>query len=423
MSSAQTSPIPPRSIVCIADDDQPLPLLERLAAESPQAIAGVWLGDASGALRSRWQSASNGRWTIADQWEQWLSDEDLRLVVVSTRTPSQLDALRQLAATGKSVVIYPQLEHELSLPYELSLLADQTPFDVFPVRPLRQHAAIVELQQDIRSGTLGSGLHLQLERKLSAPSSSGQKLLSIPQMEAAWVEDAAILDFLTGPFGQLTATRAAEIDGRAPLSQIIVGSSGGPQAVWTCCPSDEAEWKLTATGQSAQVEILARGNDELTITRRHNGQAPATSSRTSDPLEVTLSQIRTFFSGSRNPHGLRELIRAYELLDASRRSLKRRRTIDLYYDAPTERGNFKTQMAAIGCGVLMYTLFAILIGLGAGELLRQIYGNAEHPGQINLPPWGSTLMTVIRILTFAPLGLFLALQFLMYFARTSREKS
>ena len=71
----------------------------------------------------------------------------------------------------------------------------------------------------------------------------------------------------------------------------------------------------------------------------------------------------------------------------------------------------------------MYTLFAILIGLGVGELLRQIYGNAEHPGQINLPPWGNTLMTVIRILTFAPLGLFLALQFLMYFARTSREKS
>ena len=425
MSSPETSPIPPRSIVCIADEDSPLSLLERLTAESPQSMAGVLLSaDVPESSKRLWRSTSQGRWLFVEQWEEWLGDPSIRLVIVATRSPLQLEGLRQLAGSGKSIVIFPRLEHELALPYELSLLADQTPFDVFPVRGLRQHPALHELRERIRSGSLGSGVHLQLERKVPASSSSSQKLLSIAQMEECWVEDADLLDFLAGPFGQLTATRAGEIDGRAPLSQIIVGSGDGPQGVWTCTPAESAEWRLTAVGQAMQVELFRRGDgNEVSVTSQAGGGSPTSRSLTDDPCRGVFDQIRAFFSGEKNPEGLRELIRSYELLDASRRSLKRRRTIDLYYDAPTERGNFKTQMSAIGCGVLTYTLIAILVGLGIGEMLRQIYGQGEAPGQVDLPPWGNMLMVVVRILSFGPLGVFLALQFLMYFARNSREKS
>lgn len=424
MSSPVSNSIPPRSIVCIADDDQPISLIERVVDKAPTAIAGVMLGGSlSESSKSIWRNASQGCFPLVDQWESWLGDDEIRLVIVSTRNAEQLDALRQLAGVGKSVVIYPQLEHELSLPYELSLLVDQTSFDVFPVRPLREQGSLGDLQKEIRSGGLGAGVHLQLERKVPLTPATDRRLLSIHQIESCWVEDAAILDFLAGPFGQLTATRAGEVDRHAPLSQIIVGSSDGPQAVWTCSPSEEAEWRLIATGQVAQLEILRRGSgNEIRVTRRFTGAEPTVTSEVIDSSRATLEQISDFFSGVRHPQGLRELIRSFELLDASRRSLKRRRTIDLYYDAPTERGNFKTQMSAIGCGVLMYTLFAFLFSLGIGELFRQIYGDPEHPGQVNLPPWGSLLMIVIRVVTFAPLGMFLALQFLMYFARSSRER-
>lgn len=444
MSPPGLSPIPPRSIVCLADDDLPLPLLAEIAREFPQAVGEIWLATSMGEpIRERWQSAVPGSWKFVQEWEAWLGDPDIKLVLISTRDPAQLDALRQLAGSGRSIFLVPQLEHELSLAYELSLLADQSPFDVYPVRAEFPRKLFSELREDIRGGKLGQGIHLQLERKVSTTSLDASQTLSIKTLERHWVEDAAVLDFLAGPFSQLTATQAGATGSGAALGQIIVGSSGGPQAVWTCSPAQAASWKLTASGELGRIEIerqcIERQGDASFQMKRHLvvGQETTTTNspeeykqqeqnhREHNPEEQNreiLNQIRGSFSGERHPSGLRELIRSFELLDASRRSLKRRRTIDLYYDAPTERGNFKTQMAAMGCGVLMYTLFAMLISLGVGEILRQIYVDPEHPQQILLPPWGNILMIALRIAAFGPLGLFLALQFLMTFTRKSRDR-
>jgi hypothetical protein len=64
-----------------------------------------------------------------------------------------------------------------------------------------------------------------------------------------------------------------------------------------------------------------------------------------------------------------DLTRDFEVLDAVRRSLARRRTIDLHFETTSERSLFKTQMTAIGCGVLMLTLFAVVALLFLGSVL------------------------------------------------------
>lgn len=415
--------IPTRSIVCIADDSAPIPLLRELRKISPNCIAGVWLGlNPSPTLRASWESPEDQS-PIVPEWENWLSASEIRLIIFSGQSSAHLEALRQLAAAGKSVIIYPQLAHELSLAYELSLGADQTPIDVFPVRPRCLHSALRDLRDDFRSQTLGQGVHLQLERKIPPRSESGHRLLSVTQLEECWVEDAAVLDFLAGPFGQLTATRAGASGSEAALQQIIVSSQEGPQAVWSCSPGETEEWKLTAAGETGKIELsITSSGEDWNVTRipPKSGSTPA--SDTGQWTRFLLEQIHTFFQGTPHPEGLKELIRSYELLDASRRSLKRRRTIDLYYDAPTERGNFKTQMAAIGCGVLMYTLFAMLATLGLGELLRAGFAPEVEGAPLDLSPSMKFLMQVARILTFGPLALFLGLQFLMYFTRSSRER-
>ncbi len=64
-----------------------------------------------------------------------------------------------------------------------------------------------------------------------------------------------------------------------------------------------------------------------------------------------------------------DLTRDFEVLDAVRRFLARRRTIDLHFETTSERSLFKTQMTAIGCGVLMLTLFAVVALLFLGSVL------------------------------------------------------
>ncbi|MFM7832603.1 MAG: hypothetical protein ACKPJD_12475, partial [Planctomycetaceae bacterium] len=46
-----------------------------------------------------------------------------------------------------------------------------------------------------------------------------------------------------------------------------------------------------------------------------------------------------------------------------------RRTVDVHFDAGTERSVFKSQMTALGCGVLTWLLLGMVAYLIAGQLL------------------------------------------------------
>ena len=96
-----------------------------------------------------------------------------------------------------------------------------------------------------------------------------------------------------------------------------------------------------------------------------------------------------------------EVVHAMELVEATQQSIRRRRTVDLYFDMTSERSQFKTQMAALGCGVLMLTLFLLILVLMLGQMLSP------------------QAMKWARIAAFTPLFLFLFLQILIVLARPS----
>ena len=59
---------------------------------------------------------------------------------------------------------------------------------------------------------------------------------------------------------------------------------------------------------------------------------------------------------------------AFDLLDAARRSLVRRRTVELQFESTSERSQFKTHMTTVGCGLLMYTMFGLMGLLFVGRM-------------------------------------------------------
>jgi hypothetical protein len=90
-----------------------------------------------------------------------------------------------------------------------------------------------------------------------------------------------------------------------------------------------------------------------------------------------------------------------ELAEAVSKSLRRRRTVDVHFDSGSEKGVFKSQMTAIGCGILTFMMF----GMVAYLILAQL---------VELP---NIVLHVLRILWIAPLVLFLIAQTLLPLAR------
>ena len=119
--------------------------------------------------------------------------------------------------------------------------------------------------------------------------------------------------------------------------------------------------------------------------------------------DIALEHIVRVLRGEQLQPDWTDMTRAFEIVDAARRSIRRRRTIDLHFETTSERGQFKTQMTAIGCGLLVATILAVLVLLMLGAIF-----------EINKPA-----LRVARIAVFAPLFVYLILQGLLFLSRPS----
>ncbi|MFO1019225.1 MAG: hypothetical protein U0903_00775 [Planctomycetales bacterium] len=402
--SYNSKSLPPGSIAVLANDPAVVPFLELLLQKYPQSIAGIF-SPGEGLV-----PAGKADYRVA-HWEQWLAEPSVRWIVVCGETSEILDATRQLVAVGKSVLIYPRMSHELSLAYELSLAADQNPLEVIPAWLIPRHPAMRRIRDSLSRGEFGEGVHVQLERQVVCGQQGTSRLMTEAQLEGAWLEDGDVLLSLCGSFDQLTCTRGGVSAQGIALSQIIVNRLEGAQGVWSCRSGEQPSWKLSVSGEKGLAHASLHADPQsIEWDLAVQGKEPQQGTDTADYPTLILAQLEDAFDGKYRSPRLADLIKAYELVDGARRSLKRRRTIDLYGEPPTERGHFKTQMTALGCGVLMYVLFAIPAFMGLASLVHQV----------GLPDW---VLRVLRVLLFAPLGIFLALQLLLLFARSGREEN
>ena len=99
---------------------------------------------------------------------------------------------------------------------------------------------------------------------------------------------------------------------------------------------------------------------------------------------------------------MRRLSASLELMEGLDKSLRRRRTVDVHADSLSERSVFKTQMTAIGCGVLAWMSLGIMIIAAVRPIRKQLPSFVIAGGMI---------------LWVLPLVLFILTQFLLPLAR------
>jgi hypothetical protein len=305
---------------------------------------------------------------IEPDWELPLAGVEFNAVIAGGNSPA---IVAQAAAVGARIpiLVLPAARQALELAYRLDVELDDRRC-AWPAFLHRFSPAVAEFLDRFERGDLGDLRLLRFERTLTPAFPAGTHLLR-GQIDDAFLQDVDLLRLLGGRYSGITATLIGAEDDRALQATVTLSGESVPEAVWLAAPGVAPGWKLTLTGtkSTAVLECREGGGIALSIGGK---TIPAPDA---DPATNGLMQFLSFSAQLDPPRrplmapSWDDYVRATDLLDGLHRSLRRRRTIDLHFGTVSERSQFKTQMTAVGCAVLLWTMFGAIAGLAAAKLL------------------------------------------------------
>jgi predicted dehydrogenase len=391
------------------------------AATDPRTRLVCWVGPSHQLPASLQGLPHLGTLNSADEL---ISHREVDAVIVAGRDEATQSTVRQLLQAGKQVLVLPQLVQSVSFFYELALLDAESPGQLFPLMAHRGWAFVDELRQLIAEQGLGRIRHVRFERGIApgdraTPGTAG--LIPHDEFVSQLLLDADLLRSLLGVYDQVSAIRSGDAVGGYSQATVTLSGSSVPQVVWSASSAPQPTWKMTLVGEQGGVVLEPvpqgdrSGDEPLQMTVTRGDQRADASQRTGAVGKWLLEEFLRNgppppSPGSGSPSapapqpGTRlwnELACAVELIDAAERSVRRRRTIDVHFETPSERGLFKTQMTAAGCSLLMVTFVAVVMYL-------------VLEASFELPQF---LRKLLVVLIFVPLGIFLLLQLLYFVTR------
>jgi hypothetical protein len=373
----------PQCIGVCGDDERALPLLRELTARGVALLVVRQTPD--------WDAQFRGwpRVAFRTGWDALLAEPECAEVLVGGSDETTLQAVRHLAQGGKTVWLLPHPAQGLMFAYELSLQLAEGQGLVVPVFPLRADPACQRLLAAARAGLIHDLRYLECERywpgaRLTAADAARQLF-----------GDLDLLERLAGPYSRVTTLRTGDSEGLLQQT-VTLASTQGSEAVWTIKPAQTAcVFRLTL--HTAHGVWQLEQNGDLPAAWRMPPPAHLLAGPSRTQLEVLLPREAA-------AEAWRDAVTVFELADAVEHSWERRRTIDLHHEPLSERTIFKTQMAAIGCGVLLLTLLLLLGYLALASTV----------------PLSGGVLHVLRAVVFAPVVLFLLAQLLLPLTRPAK---
>ena len=335
-------------------------------------------------------------------WEDLLQEASLKMVIVAGANDDVLIGAKQLATADVPLMLLPAAAQDSTFIYELSLIQDANHVSLVPYIPLLDDPAIDQLRQTHDSKPIENAVHIQLERTCHSVTNN-TKLLSRKEIEHALLNDVVLLRNVWGDYNQITAIYSGKEENQYSLATVTMSGLNLPEVVWTLKPALESSWKLTSTSTDDSFVLQQQGSDNHLVL--HDSKGNEVNQR--DRTKVVAPSLHALLHPQEAIVSWGELIRSFETVDATRRSIKRRRTIDLYFETTSERSIFKTQMTAIGCSLLVITLFLFVSVLFIGSLF--------HPPKM--------VMYLLRGCIFLPLFIFLAMQLFIFITRPASSEA
>jgi predicted dehydrogenase len=363
----------------IGDDPEILPLVSAIAARPTNRLeCAALVGELASELRSIAPAIR-----LLPRWDAILTAGQIDAVLVCGSDDAILEAARQLAAAGNPLMILPRSAQGSTWIYELSLIRDEGNAWIVPIFVDRALPGFERIRAAIDAGALGRPLYLRIDREMQTAADTGHPGLSKVALEDALLHDADLLRSLGGDYSRVTAGLSGAVDDRVAAAAITLSGEGLPEATWmvrgTTSPS---RFNLVIAGERGEIAVTAASDPpawsvrtervtlpdfdeslwtddgsaaldsiERLLARRAEGNRPAVSSS---------ANLRASHSDRSDAAAWTDLVRAFEVVDAARVSVRRRRAIDLHSETASERNLFKSQMTALGCLTLTLTLVGVL---------------------------------------------------------------
>jgi predicted dehydrogenase len=326
---------------------------------------------------------------VLQTWEELLVDTAADVTLVAGGSDSIQAGAKQLAADGRTLALFAQASQGSAFIYELTLTHDDNRVPLVPVPRLPVHPLVEQLQEVIQRGDLGKVVLQRVERSVTADAQqSGRQTsgLTRDEVDGALFDDAPLLRFLGGNYNRITAVHSGSEETGITLATVTLGGNDLAEATWTA-RTGKPVWSLEVTGStgSATLELHDGCAGTLTINSSSSDSEPG-STITDDGSRIGENQLAALEQSLEDSaKHWAEITRAFETVEATHTSLRRRRTIDLFFETTSERSIFKSQMTAVGCGLIMLTLFGLVAFLLLGAFVdsnSRLQRNAEADNRI-----------------------------------------
>lgn len=326
---------------------------------------------------------------VLQTWEELLVDTPADVTLIAGDSENVQAGAKQLAADGRTLALFPQASQGSAFIYELTLTHDDNKVVLLPASRLAVHPLVAKLHELIQRGDLGHVVLQRVERSVAVDTQqSGRQRsgLTRDKVDGALFNDVPLLRFLGGNYNRITAVHSGSEETGITLATVTLSGNDLAEATWTA-RTGQPFWKLEVTGSagSATLELLDDGAGTLTV-NSSGSDSESGSTLTEDGSRIGASQLEALeHSLEDSAKHWAEMTRAFETVEATHTSLRRRRTIDLFFETTSERSIFKSQMTAVGCGLIMLTLFGLVAFLLLGAFVdssSRLQRNAEADNRV-----------------------------------------
>jgi hypothetical protein len=293
-------------------------------------------------------------------WQEVLNGELADAVIVGRGADDdqRADQLRVLVQAAMPMIVVHPFHESMLVYYELDMIRQETGCILVPYVPALSHPAVTMLAAmagALADAPLGRLEQIVLERTMAERSRRS--------VLGQFARDAEIIRLLAGEMTKVAAmTPLTEKADYATLG-IQMSGPGGVLVRWSVGPvEDMPGGALSLIGSRGKATLgMPEGDDAWMLETRVGGQTTSQVLEAPNTAASTLEQFDQARGGAEVRPNWIDAARDLELADAIDRSVRKGRTVDLYYEEHTEQGTFKGMMAATGCGLLLFTLVLFVL--------------------------------------------------------------
>ena len=285
-----------------------------------------------------------------------LAGAQVEAAIVGGVPEIRAEALRRVAAAGLPAICLHPPGPDSEAYYQVAMSRSETGAVLIPDLPARLHPGVALVRQAIWGDEIGAFRGLRIE-------------MGVDPTEGDLTRHAfaRVVDVVRSLLGEIEAvTATGDPPGDAPDQSLVVQLRAAR--------SRRAEVRITAgpieplriflTGETCSLTLTLPDDESATLVRRaSDGGETARDLPPWDPYAAILGVLESAIAGQTAHPDLTDGTRAMELSEAVARSLRRGRTVDLYYEEISEIGTFKSVMTSIGCALLLAILIVLPIAL------------------------------------------------------------